>query len=648
MYSNGDDLTWFNYTFMTYKDMSYGTDGYLRLSGSTSTSNFQNFSAFKLQLSISNKIQKSCSLGLAEIIDLTSAFDKVKTLFKTSGFSESVIERKVGKSINLIIQFFMDSNTKELLVKIELYSNDTDFTRVILPLQFEFFALTKIFRQYIDSVFMVGIQFMSSSFNSVHLGKIPDILKTIPSGIISRITAPEEETVSEEVIKGAVETQATIDDLDKFMGPNMENVVVPDEVKQAIDYDKPKVEIKSEYVEKILKNDLSNLETFLNNIVLTPAPILEVVKEVSVLGDDFDPLIGISEDEKKSLLYMTKIYYSVSYNSYMDHRVTLPQATPVFKYKPSNIKDMNLELAYDLFLISLYVRAVRRKLENADSDAIMNCSLFHMQIRCFLDPFIFSFLDKVEPKNLQSICVQRFKVFDENGVFDKYKSRLEENGCSQVNSEEILDSIIEASTKVIGKAPDIIELHENAFRKNSLVLSTQNNFTIEQIINEFIPLELAEKMGRDLNDKELISELKERYNISDEVINFFKKGRKTQPKVSKVKKISNLTRICNHFRDEIPAECRDSFLSYIDELKEKKFEFVSSSFPLRDFGENVIKALYVWDPESDPKVVSNYKHFFLKVEEEVMEKDLILTKVGDEIFEGKTDDGWGEIVTNGV
>jgi len=645
MYSNGEDLKWFNYTFMTYKDKSYGTDGYFRLSGSTSTSNYQNFNTFKIQLAISNKVQKMCSLGLPELIDLTSAFDKVLESFKANGFSESEVERKVGKSISLIFKFFIDPNSKELLVRVELYSNDSDFTRVIIPLQFEFIALSKILRQSIDNAFATGVQFVTNSINSIHLEQIPNLLKSLPSGIVSKIPA-NEEPVSEDVVKGAAETAVTIDDLDKFMGPNMENVKMPDEIVKAMGHEQ-KIEIKSDYVEKILKNDLTTLETFLNNITLSSSPVQMFAKEVSVLGDDFKPLSGITENEKKSLLYMSKLYFSISHTSYMSHRVPLPHATPIFKYKAKDFTDTNLELAYDLLLISLYVRAVRRKLENSDSDAMTNCSLFHIQMRCFVDPFIFSFLDGIEPDRLHAICVQRFRSYDEIGFFNSYKKRLEDNDCAVIKEDDILEAIVEVTTKVLKKTPYILEVHESSIEKNSLRLPTENNFTLEQITNEIIPLELSEKMGKDIKDQEVIDELKSKYPISDEILNFFKQSKK-KVNVSKVDKISNLHRLCSHFDDEIPEQHKESFLSFIKDLGEKNFNFLSTTFPLNEFGENIIKALYVWDPENNSNIRTNYRHFFMKVEEEMMGKDLIIAKLGEDAFKDNSEDGWGDLLSNGA
>ncbi|MHA1814906.1 MAG: hypothetical protein ACTSX1_02790, partial [Candidatus Heimdallarchaeaceae archaeon] len=309
--------------------------------------------------------------------------------------------------------------------------------------------------------------------------------------------------------------------------------------------------------------------------------------------------------------------------------------------------DINLELAYDLLLISLYIRAVRRRLENSDSDAMTNCSLFHIQMRCFVDPFIFSFLDEVEPDRLHAICIQRFRSYNEIGFFDSYKKRLEDNNCSAIKEDDILEAVVEVTTKVLRKTPYILEVHESSIEKNSLRLPTENNFTLEQITNEIIPLELSEKMGKDIKDKGVIDELKSKYPISDEILNFFKQSKK-KVNVSKADKVSNLHRLCNHFDDEIPEQYKETFSKFIKEMGNVNFNFLSTTFPLSEFGDNVVKALYVWDPENDSNMKTNYKYFFGKVEEEMMGKDLIIAKLGEDAFKDNSEDGWGDLLSNGA
>ena len=70
-------------------------------------------------------------------------------------------------------------------------------------------------------------------------------------------------------------------------------------------------------------------------------------------------------------------------------------------------------------------------------------------------------------------------------------------------------------------------------------------------------------------------------------------------------------------------------MTYLVELGDKKFDLSTSKFPIDEFGDNVVKSLYLWDPKNDPIVSKNYKQFFMKVEQELMERDLILAKVNE-------------------
>jgi len=48
-------------------------------------------------------------------------------------------------------------------------------------------------------------------------------------------------------------------------------------------------------------------------------------------------------------------------------------------------------------------------------------------------------------------------------------------------------------------------------------------------------------------------------------------------------------------------------MKYLEKLTDKKFNFATTSFPIDEFGDNVVKALYVWDPE-----LKSYKDLFMK------------------------------------
>ena len=299
-----------------------------------------------------------------------------------------------------------------------------------------------------------------------------------------------------------------------------------------------------------------------------------------------------------------------------------------------------MEIAYDLFLFNLYIRTVRGKLEGRDSDISKNKALFHIQLRCFTDPFVFSFIGKVESKNLESIIYNRYKYYDSIGVFGKYKDLLKIMNCPEVKDYDISSSVVEAIDKVIGKSPNINTLHTKASENNNFRLPSKNNFNLEQIVNEIVPLEVAEKLGKDIKNEEVLKEINLNTPISDEILNFFIKG-KTKVKVKKENGFSNnLERVVNFFSDEIPDQHKEEFLKCVKNGGLDKFDLKTDDFPLDEFGENIVRALYLWDPKGDPQITKSYKYYQSKIEDELMEKDLILAKVKSEETTEPESNGW--------
>ena len=294
----------------------------------------------------------------------------------------------------------------------------------------------------------------------------------------------------------------------------------------------------------------------------------------------------------------------------------------------------------------MYIRGVRRRLEGKEADALKNCSVFHIQLRCFIDPFVFSFIDGISPDKLNAIILQRYKYYKDLLVFSMYERKLKDYNCAELTENDISSMITELSEKVIGKSPYICDLHERSIPENSLRLPSENNFTLEQITNEIVPLEVAQKLGKDIKDDLVIEQIRKSYTITDEILNFFRQSQKKVKvkkgsKESVVQKSNNLERVVKYFIDDVPDQYKESFVKYIKDMGIVKFNFMTT-FPLDEFGDNVIKALYVWDPVDDPKVTQNYKHLLRKIETEIMEKDQILANIKDEAT--TADDGWGDIM----
>jgi hypothetical protein len=636
MYDNSN-TKWFSQVLMTYKDKAYATEGYLRVSLSTNTEDFKYFNPPTLNISISNNYQKSINLNIQNAKDLLRAF---KTVLSQLNGNELNVQRKYQKDTVLHFTFKVDPNNNQRIVVIEIRNNESDFTKIVIPLESVFESFASCIREFTEQYMSICSQLFIQSIQSetvqiIH--NLPNLVKGISSQIVSQI--PADETISdsrapEVEVEEVAKSQATINDLDQFLGNAMDSIEIPE--LDAVEADKV-TKVESLFVKYFIDGDLKNLESLMTNYFMSPSPLLAMASDLKskiggqVKDENFTTLPGISDDDLKSLVYISKLFPTLTYQNYLNNNVPVPSTSPVLKYNAVDYSDENLNIAYDLFLFNLYIRTMRRRLENKIEDAINNKALFNIQLRCFTDPFVFSFIDKIDKTKLVSIVLTRYKYYKSVGVFDSYITLVAENGVPEITESDISSVVEEAVDKVVGKSPYIDNLHANLEDPNSLRVTSKNTFSLEQITNEILPLEIAEKTGKDLKNEAIISELKQNHNISDEIIKLFlNKKKKTQTKKESVTKhsASNLERLIRtQFIDEVPEQYRESFMKHITELGSDKFDLENTDFPIDEFGDNVIKSLYLWDPESDPVVAKNYKQFYLKVEQEIMERDLILAKV---------------------
>lgn len=606
---------WFSQTVLLFKDKIFHSDGTLRVSFTTNTQDFRYYYPPTLSISISNNFQKTFNFNCFESHDLLTSFE---TALK--GGTNIEVQKKDSKGT--IIHFNFKSSGTERVVVIIISSSETDIVKVIIPLKPVFEVFARALRYFVEHYFDLCRDLLSKSID-VDLHQLTSQIPSLIKGISSQITIPKtllDSGAPPEIAADVEKTEMTIADLDRFVGTDMKNIKVPE-----IETTKEEVvlEIDSKFVKNVINNDLSNLENILNNHSLNPCPLVSLANEIKdkidIKTETFTTLPYIKTEELQSLAYLTKLFYLLSYHNYFYNQVPIPSGTPIFKYSPETFSKENEEIAIDLLLFSGYIRTLRRRLEDKISDSTENKAIFHIQFRCFLDPFIFSFISY---QNLVSLCLTRFSYYSKNGVFKKYESILELNSCPQITKDDIRSFVEEVITKA-SKSPNIRELHDISVKKNNLKFTTKDNFSLEQITNEIVPLELAVQNGKDLSESQFITEYKKQNKVSDEVLAFFLKDMKQ--KREKKEKIANIERYIKQFSGEIPDKYKDSFIEFVSKLGNKNFNFNNSTFPLEEFGDNIVKGLYNWVPENDQKLTTDYAYFCKKCEDEIMTKENILT-----------------------
>jgi hypothetical protein len=619
-----------------YEDNLYQTDGKLRIAISTNSSDDKNFNPPAFNISVSHNYQKSCNLNIQQATDLVQGFKKVLT---NAAVEDAEIVRRISKNLELTFYFKLDQNQLPV-VEIILRSSSTDFTKIIIPIDV-FSVLAHRLKNFVNNFDQLCYQLLMKNIDGEYgeiIRQLPGLIRGISSQIIPA-QIPEAGVVESEAGEEAP-AAATIAELDNFLGPDLSNVNVPElESKQVKGEENVFSEVKSEFVEKIIEGKLENLENILVNIEADRQPI-QVLNDYFIegIGKDITYLPDLKDDELKSSLYISKLLYSLITQSHIKNSSPIPTSTPILKYKVKTIKDENLELAYDLLLIFAYTRNLRNRMSDKSSDFIVNKSNFYLQMRCYLDVFCFSFLEKSNKTQLSSVINNRYKYYDSIGVFDYYKDLLKKHNCSDINAIDIDTFVDEVCEKVIGKSMYITEQHDNLVETNSFRLPSKNNFTLEQITNEVIPLEVGEKMGVTIQDPEAVK------YASAEVINWF--SDQGEPKVTKTKKekTSNIIRFVTHYRNEIPEQHREGFLEWLKSEVDKNFSFSDCEFPLAEFGGNVIKGLYLWKPLDDGKLLTNYKYFWTQFEDCMLDKNHILAL--DEKVEDEKSDEWSNAFDN--
>lgn len=641
MYSD-KETKWFSQTLLTFKDKQFNTDGFLRLAISTNSEDYKFFNPPIFNISISTNIQKSYNLNIQNAEDLLESFDQA---LKQSNGNEIIIEKKYQKTAKIYFRFAIENVNQTRVVVVEIISNESDATKIIIPLKPTFQSFLRRLRYYVQNYDQICLSLLGQSINyesSQIIQQLPSLIKGISSQIISQIPEQELEQdsgapeIKPEEVK---ETTASIEDLDKFLGDDMENINIPEIDKNKAEEGTPIVEIQSDIVEKILSDDLTNLESKLTSFGVSKQPVLDLIEDLETsLG--FSLIPGINEDDKKSLVYLSTLSQNYYSKSYTINDTAIPSSTPILKYK-SSADDKNVELAKDLLTIIGYFRTVRRRMESKIQNAYDNKSMVYLFLRCFMDPICFSFIDHLSKNELVSSIKNRYMYFNKNGFFDRYIQLLKDNNCPEISVRDITDFAEEVSDKIVGKTLNIDELHQKSYENEEVKLPSKNTFSLEQIINEFIPLEINYKMGFNFKDKELVKKFKENNKISDEILNFFIKKQKVE-KTTQIEKITPLQRWVDKYKQDIPDGYRDSFIKHIKELKYEKFNFEKNTYPLDEFDDRIVKALYVWDPESDSNIKTNFNHFATLVEDEQMTKESILVTTKEE-KDSKSVSDWDQI-----
>jgi hypothetical protein len=626
-----DNKIWFNQMMLYHKDSEFNSEGVLEIAISNYTSDYKTFSSPNLILSLNNgNSRRSFTLNYQNSYDLLESFLYVLKNSSSVYSQEQNYEifKKYHYDRSLKVEFRKFSGNP--VVAIFIYYNESDFGKIIIPFKL-FETIFRLLKYCVENYVSIGFNMSSRSISTEILEQLKGVnvsIRTIPSMISSpSINIKNMEIdVPDSILK---ESEDKIHELDSFMENSLETIVLPEEKSIPVE-NKPegKIEISSKFLDKVINKDLSVLENLMTSAAVTQYPITAISETIKKsLGIDL--LDGISEKDLKSSIYLSKLIYLTSLNCYSNFDVPIPSSLPVIKAKlPVKMNSETSDIIFDLLTFSGYVRCLRSKLESKINDATTNKAIFYMGLRCFTDIFVYSFLDTLDPNVIKSCVLNRFKSYRDKKVFENYDELLVSYNCSLITERDIEEFLNILISKVIGKSKFVDEIHSEMYSKGAIKLSSDNNFTLEQIIKMIVPAEVFTRLQNKIEDyhEELPENVLELFKIVEEK----KVDKKKEPKKN------NITRFVKSFESEIPEEYKKEFLTYIDSLSDN---FDYTKFKLNEFGDNIVKGVYEWNESNKTE---KYTDFYDRCENSLMSKDLILAKMTIK-KEEKSDDWFGNL-----
>jgi len=640
---NYEDKTWLNQSLLWYKDSYYNSLCSISFDLSLNTSDFKNFSALMFRISLVSQNTKksmvyniSYQSSLEFLSSLKKATDSIPTLIPNgcdSSHNIEIVRRDYpDKNLKFEITRF---NSSDLIVTISIVHNTSDSLKIIIPFNiFQAFCLllksfsTDYIKHSMDLAIKtsLGEILEQTKLTNTAIRILPsslvDISKQVPASI------QQVEDIGEAEFE--VENPTINSDFNNFLNENIDSIKI-EEIekinKQSSTTVERKRNISGILFEDIIQNDLSRLEFLMNSSVTTPNPFKILSDEMTKFFNDKDRLLpDITDNDYKSFLFMSKVLHNYFFKRFIDFDIPIPSSIPLLKYKCMSPSQTNIEFAQDLLLTSIYLKCLRNKLSEKEANSSLNKSVLYMNVRLFTDMIIFSFIEGLDTSNIKGRLIERFQFYNEKGVFSKYTKLLSTYNLSPITSGDMKNVADEFIEKAIKSPVYVTNLQDQYFKTKIIRISSENDFSLEQIINEIIPAQCyIHNHCHDATDDDCVRtalDTNTTINIKQELLDIIRpkeivKERKPTQK--------NLQRASNLFVDEIADSVKEKYFDYVANLVEddnKIFDF--NIIPIEFLGETILKVIYVWNEQGG--ITDTYSNFMVKVEECPMTRDLIEVK----------------------
>lgn len=607
-----DQTIWFNQNFFSFKDLVYGTNTTFDIYIACSTNDYKNFSYLTLGLNISSKDKKrySCNLKINEVCDLIiSIEDIIKDLELIYSRRDSEIYKVYSNNKSLKIRFQV-SKSNERIVIIAINYGENDFSITVLPFSV-FQVLFKLLKSYEDNYTQLIFSLVNRSLLTSIKEEISGLAKNVKEIPSSLIEVKNLETTEKEIEDLNVE-ESTNNNLqsnfDSFINDNLEKIEVPDLNEISNNSKKLEVNFSSSLLDEFCKGSYDNFESFLISCSTNPIPLESFYGSIKGFLEDNEPLPNISITDIKLLYYISTLFFRTKHKDFIYNSVEISSVgIPVLKYNGQEFitKDI-ISLVSDLLMLVFYTKLLTDRIKQKNQDSYSNKSLLYLLCRTLCDCFVFSFLSKNNFDSILNISIERYKYYYNKGFFSNSEELLKLYSCSIITPNELSSYLKNVVSKVI-ECQDIKTFYEQHFKSKKFELTIDKMTNLEQI-SKFVNIESDSKIGRSTTES-------------------------SKPYSNN---ISPIIQFIVEFEDEIPSNIRNKFLEFSKILETSNFKN-TLDFKLEEFGDNILKALSIWDY----KVDKEYNMFINKVKNLESSRDLILANLNGELeMDGNKSSDW--------
>lgn len=479
---------------------------------------------------------------------------------------------------------------------------------------------------------------------------------------------------------------------DTFVNDIIDTVEVS-EINKAKDDIIKKTSSKKEasvFIKDYLDNDLANYEA--NILKMTACIDCHLDFIVNIFANDVkesipieDIYAGMNKQNIFAYSYMTQVDINDIVNIDKNENTGLPLSANLHFCNYNNIQPENIDLAYDLCLINIYLKCFRNKVEETQSSSKENRSLLYLVSRHITDVFSTFMLMECNYEMIKSCIRSRFKEYSEYGFFKAYTGMLEKYPGNRVISEQNIIDELERYKKIFDLSSEDKKKHNsinqlikynnlntiNHFDSNfnTCRIPLENNYTVEDICQFSLVESTWKQMNRRTfnNILNAHSEKSETKQIEifdktyeqriDHMFNKFLNKKhvellKNTDKNIKSKKISKRYVSVLHrlfiepdFSIQIIPSKREYVINYVKEIGQNKF-VCDKYLDLEDFGKILVKGIYVWNGLSDSEKKNlTYSNFRSKIECCSMDKEMVIDeyKYKPE-FKSQEDDEWTDFL----